>query len=361
MTVLLDHLRVLVAGDTRNPPREIDGDHRIFDYLSSQLDGFEVERVDAGDGCVTLLAVRGQPKTLVNVHLDTVPANSQWQRDPFTLQVEGGRAYGLGACDIKGGAAALLTAAQQTTGPAALLFTTDEEYGHSVCVHDFLASGRPLLDDIELVVVSEPTRCQAVLAHRGFVRGEAKLIGVPGHSAEPRALEDNANHRLARWLTAAVEGAKAREDEGALGLLGLRFNCGVVEGGQADNVIADTARGVFSLRPPPGVDPGVAARELGSLAGAEATVLFEGPALPAADADHRAAEAEARARALGLDVAPPVDFWTEAALFSEAGFVTFVCGPGNIEQAHVADEWVALEELEAARAFFARLFTEEAP
>ena len=41
-------------------------------------------------------------------------------------------------------------------------------------------------------------------------------------------------------------------------------------------------------------------------------------------------------------------FWTEASLFSEAGLDAIVCGPGHIEQAHTIDEWVALDQLEAA-------------
>ncbi|HEX8778320.1 MAG TPA: M20/M25/M40 family metallo-hydrolase, partial [Rhodanobacter sp.] len=38
--------------------------------------------------------------------------------------------------------------------------------------------------------------------------------------------------------------------------------------------------------------------------------------------------------------------WTEAALFSAAGYTAFVYGPGDIAQAHTADEWVALDQLQ---------------
>ena len=54
------------------------------------------------------------------------------------------------------------------------------------------------------------------------------------------------------------------------------------------------------------------------------------------------------ARANGLDVVESVDFWTEAALFSAAGLPALVLGPGHIEQAHVTDEWVSLDQLERA-------------
>ena len=49
---------------------------------------------------------------------------------------------------------------------------------------------------------------------------------------------------------------------------------------------------------------------------------------------------------LRLPVGNAVDFWTEASLFSQAGLTAFVYGPGDIAQAHTADEWVALAQLQ---------------
>ena len=67
------------------------------------------------------------------------------------------------------------------------------------------------------------------------------------------------------------------------------------------------------------------------------------------------ARSEALAARLGLEVGAPVDFWTEAALFSEAGWDALVFGPGCIEQAHTADEWVWVDELERARSDYERI------
>jgi acetylornithine deacetylase len=86
---------------------------------------------------------------------------------------------------------------------------------------------------------------------------------------------------------------------------------------------------------------------------------FRGDSLPAGDT----ATAEARrlaARDIADDLAIPVgnavDFWTEAALFSAAGFISFVYGPGNIAQAHTADEWVSLQQLQHYAATVQRIF-----
>ena len=133
----LDHLRALVAFDTRNPPRAIDTGG-IFEYLRAQLPGFEVTVTDFGAGAVALHAVRGEPKYLFNVHLDTVPESPAWTADPHVLRVTADRAIGLGACDIKGAAAALLAVAHASSGPLALLFTTDEEANDARCVAGFL-------------------------------------------------------------------------------------------------------------------------------------------------------------------------------------------------------------------------------
>ena len=105
----LRHLEALVSFDTRNPPRAI-GTGGIFDYIRAQLPDFKVEVTDHGAGAVSLLAVRGQPKRVFNVHLDTVPSSPAWTADPLQLRVTGDRAIGLGACDIKGAAAALIAA-----------------------------------------------------------------------------------------------------------------------------------------------------------------------------------------------------------------------------------------------------------
>ena len=62
--------------------------------------------------------------------------------------------------------------------------------------------------------------------------------------------------------------------------------------------------------------------------------------------EERRLQARDLADALQLPIGNAVDFWTEASLFSAAGLVAFVYGPGDIAQAHTADEWVALDQLQ---------------
>ena len=175
---VLRHLEALVGFDTRNPPREI-GTGGIFDYLRAQLPGFAVRVTDHGAGAVSMLAVRGNPKRVFNVHLDTVPSSPAWSADPHVLRIEGDRAIGLGACDIKGAAACLITAAEQTQGDAAFLFTTDEEANDPRCIAAFLAG----MHGFEEAIVAEPTQGEAVLAHRGISSVLMRFQGQAGHAS----------------------------------------------------------------------------------------------------------------------------------------------------------------------------------
>jgi acetylornithine deacetylase len=263
-SAILRHLEALVACDTQNPPRRIDGNSHIFSYCESVLPpGFETRIWDHGDGHVSWLAVRGRPRVLFNVHLDTVPAGEGWTSDPHALLVKEARAYGRGACDIKGAAAVLLSLAEQGAEHLALLFTSDEEGAGGCCVARFVEAGEA--DRFRQVIVAEPTACRAVLGHRGFLSVKARFSGTPGHSSEPRALRDNANHQMARWAAQAlrlVESHRASPTDP-----GSCFNIGLVDGGTKSNVIAGSAFVHWSARLQPGQSPRSPGRMGGALPG----------------------------------------------------------------------------------------------
>jgi len=345
----LDHLRVLVGYDTRNPPRAI-GREGLFDYLRAQLHGFDCSLTDHGAGAISLLATRGKPRLLFNVHLDTVPDSPHWSANPFELRVRDGHAIGLGACDIKGAAAALLAVAEADGGDLALLFTTDEEGREPRCVAAFLQAQRGRA--FEAVIVAEPTRCEAVLAHRGIHTAEVRFAGRAGHASGERNETDSAVHQAVRWSGAALDFAQSQSHQRFGGLTGLRFNIGRIEGGIKPNVTAPQAELRFAMRPLPSMSPRDILEELRTLTDpppAHFAQTFSGPPLPAGgieNAETRRLAVRDLADELGLTIGNAVDFWTEASLFSQAGCITFVYGPGDIAQAHSADEWVALDQLQ---------------
>ena len=390
----LEHLRALVGFDTRNPPRAI-GTDGIFDYLRAQLPGFEVTVTDHGAGAVSLHAVRGRPKLLFNVHLDTVPDSPAWTASPHELRVTADRAIGLGACDIKGAAAALIAVANASEGDMALLFTTDEEANDPRCIAAFLRAFPPLpagtrggamdgagfeergegrgegADEAkrggepgpspqplsrrergyEAVIVAEPTRGEAVLAHRGIQSVLMRFAGHAGHASGEQKPSDSALHQAVRWGDAALDFVAAQAHERFGGLTGLRFNIGRIEGGIKANMIAPSAELRFGMRPLPTMHPDGLLERFRTLVEpvpAEFAETFRGPSLPAGDtatAEARRLAARDLADELEIPVGNAVDFWTEASLFSAAGYTAFVYGPGDIAQAHTADEWVALDQL----------------
>jgi len=355
---ILAHLEPLVACDSQNPPRLIRRDSSMFIHAAHVLRGagFEVDLSDYGDGHVNLFARRGRPSVLFNCHLDTVPVGEGWTRPALALTVESDRAYGRGVCDIKGAAAVLLAVAESTRSPMAILFSSDEEGAGSCCIRRFLealshqdpdlSSEQSTNQSFDQVVVCEPTLCQAVLAHRGFLSVKGHFSGVMGHSSEFRALHDSANHRVARWIAAALAHCEHEADHGRE----TCFNLGLMSGGTKSNVIAGDARIHYSARLGPGQSNDALFDTLKGLAyapqWAQWEIPFAGPPLPASGRDDVAARAFCERHKLTIGAA--VGFWTEASLFSDAGLPALVLGPGDIAQAHAIDEWVSLSQLSAA-------------
>ena len=246
---LLSTLAGLVGCDTQNPPRRIAGDSEIFHLCRSMVgDGFGIRTWDHGDGHVSWYAVKGRPKVLFNVHLDTVPHGEGWASDPLELSQRDGRVYGRGACDIKGAAAILLNLAQQGARNLALLFTTDEEGAGGCCVERFIQAGEA--QPYSQVIVAEPTGCRPVLQHRGYLSVKTWFHGVPGHSSEARTLTDSANHQMVGWASGALAVAgslkTSEQDPGSC------FNIGIIDGGSKSNVIAGKAFVHWSARLRPG-------------------------------------------------------------------------------------------------------------
>ena len=363
MDELLRHLEALVSFDTRNPPRLI-GTGGIFDYLRAQLPGFRIEVSDHGAGAVSLFAVRGNPRRVFNVHLDTVPSSDAWTADPHVLRVTGDRAIGLGACDIKGAAAGLIAAANVTQGDAAFLFSSDEEANDPRCIAAFLGSDHGFSE----AIIAEPTRCDAVLAHRGISSVLLRFRGEAGHASGANALRANALHQAMRWGNNALALVESEAQSRFGGLTGLRFNIGKVEGGIKANVIAPSAEVRFGFRPLPSHDIDALHARFGNCTGPGTLERYEetfrGPSLPAGDiasAEERRLAARDLADGLRLPIGNAVDFWTEASLFSQAGLTAFVYGPGDIAQAHTADEWVALDQLQRYADSITRLLSNNMP
>ncbi len=312
-----------------------------------------------GDGTGAYVYARfGAPSVLLNAHIDTVPINRGWTRDPFSGQIENGQLYGLGAADTKGAAAAALCALErEKPDHLAILFSGDEEHGAS-CMRAFLAS--PRAAGIERALVSEPTSRRAVIRHRGVAAARAEVTATGGHSSRVDTMA-KPMVALARLACELDQVGRRWLDRGPPGMTGLCMNIAGFEGGVAFNVVPDRAAMTFSYRPPPACDREELDRDLTEAVARAA--LEEGPAVRIDRIMDRGAfgtaDPDGFRALLGdplIDDAGALDFWTEAAVLAEVGIDAIVIGPGDVAQAHAADEHVPVADLEWATDLYAELF-----
>lgn len=355
-------LAELVAFDTRNPG----GDERpLAEKLARDLSGLGASSVEvfSVDGHFSTFARFGSesPKLLLNAHIDTVPTNAGFTSDPFVLVRADRRLYGLGSADTKGAIAAILEAlalrkdAGRPPKDLAVLFSGDEELS-GASIRQFLSSHRTR--GLARAIVCEPTGCRVGTRHRGVYAARVTAGSSGGHSSLADRIP-NPLAALARAATALDELGARNRRLGPPGLEGICMNVATLEGGVAFNIIPAIAALTFSIRPAPGVavDPLVAEAEACVKVAAKPlavdwTVVATNPAL----ATRSLTSFEPL---LGTLVRDPIDlpFGTEAGQFVESGIDAVVLGPGHIEQAHKADEFVALDELVQAVRIFEQVIT----
>jgi acetylornithine deacetylase len=186
---------------------------RMSDYLEGWFRelGVAWERRPVSPGRANLLARYEAPGSrttlLFDAHQDTVPTDGM-TIPPFEPHIEGGRLYGRGSCDVKGGMTAMLLAfarlvRERPVGSASVIMacTVDEEFTHTGSTQ---LAATPLGAD--LAIVAEPTKLDLVNYHKGAVRWKVHVKGVACHSSTPH-LGVNAIYRMARVLSALSEHA----------------------------------------------------------------------------------------------------------------------------------------------------------
>lgn len=131
--------------------------------------------------------IEGKPCLLLNSHHDTVKPNEAYTRDPFDAQMEEGRLYGLGSNDAGGCLVSLLAAFayfydQEGLSHNVILVASAEEESSGP---NGLNSMLPILPEISVAIVGEPTRMELAIAEKGLVVFDATIDGTPSHAAHP--------------------------------------------------------------------------------------------------------------------------------------------------------------------------------
>jgi acetylornithine deacetylase len=369
-------LSTLVAFDTTSRHSNLELIEWVANYLSNL--GVLARLIHSPDGGkANLFATIGpvdRGGICLHGHTDVVPVDGQpWLSDPFRLTERAGLWFGRGTSDMKAWLACSLAAAPEYQAavlktPIHLALSYDEEVG-CLGAPGLIACFGEEVPKPHVAIVGEPSLMAPITAHKGLIALDTTITGLDAHSS--------LLHLGVSALSAAAEMAVELHDiarewmdrPGPRGMVpsGPTVSVGQLRAGVARNVIAREARLLWEIRFRAGDSPEqlleqALTRIQGRLRQSfrdrfdELTVeTREVARIPAFDAGV-GGTAERLARRLGAaGDAQAVPYGAEAGQYAAAGVATVICGPGSIEQAHQANEFIAASQIAACDGFLSRL------
>lgn len=372
-------LAKLISFDTTSRLSNLELIHFVRDFLAQRGVNSNVV-ADRSHTKATLFASIGpaeRPGFLLAGHTDVVPVDGQkWTSDPFLLSRRDGRLYGRGSADMKGFIASVLASVPlfirlPLNTPIHLAFTCDEELG-CIGLRELLEDSLCLPVSARMGIVGEPTSMRVVGEHKGKVAMRVQVRGQEGHSSNPAAGVNAVEY--AAELIAFIHGLN--EEKKSLGPFDVQYevphttlHVGSVHGGTALNIVPAECTFEFEIRylPEDTAQPilerirGFAADELepamkkvNPSCGIAFHEKFSYPGLCLSPD----AEVVTFVKSLLDSNAAPgkIAFGTEAGLYQQlCGIPMAVCGPGDIGNAHQADEYVEVRQLAACDLLLGRL------
>lgn len=372
----LDWLDKLIAFDTTSRFSNLS----LIEYLANAFNDFKINPILIHDSkepkanlLATLPGATGELKggVVLSGHTDVVPVDGQhWDSDPFKATIKDGRVYGRGACDMKGFIAVVMALvpklkAMNLAFPIHFAFSYDEEIGCLGAPH--------LIDKIlelnyqpDACIVGEPTSMQPVIGHKGKQSYRCQIHGVAAHSSLTDQGSNAIEHAATmisylRGIATDFKNKGYKDDSYDVPYTTLTTN--LIKGGNSYNTIPSLCEFIFEFRNLAVDNPDTLDQQIVS--------FVERKLRPTVKEEHLAANVilDTIAKAPGLDTNPSepivraaqsichsnkllkVAYATEAGLFQQAHIPSLVCGPGSIEQAHCANEYVAIEQLEQCEQF----------
>ena len=361
MSQVVKLLRDLIALPSVNnaflPPGDPHaGEELVADYLKNRARkaGLEIETQATNSGRDNLI-VRLKPlgqathRIILAPHMDTVGGDLD---KIFRPTKKGERLHGRGACDTKGSVAVMFHAMEHLAKrhrPAnteiVFIGFVDEE-----CNQTGSRAFSKLKLKANLALVGEPTRCRVVTAHKGNLWLRLSTRGKAAHGARPE-LGRNAVHTMAKCIDAI-------ETEYAQNLRKRRhpvlgpptINTGIVRGGSQPNIVPDVCEADLDRRTLPGESFTTIRREIGEVLkkrGLKARLTnVKGYTCPAMETDPTLPMVQQLMRTVRQTKPLGVDYYCDAANIATTGVPAIVWGPGDIAQAHTADEWISIRQLE---------------
>ena len=297
-------------------------------------------------------------------HTDVVPVSKNWLTDPFVATITNDKVFGRGTCDMKGFIACSLAYApifanSNLDRDMHFSFTFDEE---TAC------QGAPLLiSELKkknitsgICIVGEPTNMKIIDTHKGCYEYTTYFEGLAGHGSKPDKGVSAVEYAV-RYINKLMELReiliKKVQKNSVFDPPYTTIGIGGISGGIARNVIADKCRVDWEMRP--------VIKEDGEFVNSEMDQFVNKELLPEMKkvfpkssikkeiigeiiGFNRVEKSEACefiSNLTGDNSREVVSFGTEAGLFQEIGISTVVCGPGSIEQAHIVDEFITLDQI----------------
>jgi acetylornithine deacetylase len=377
----LEILAQLIGFDTTSHRSNLDLISFVEDYFNRH--GVRSQRIESDDGEKSNLLASIGPDIaggiVLSGHTDVVPvAGQEWSSDPFLLDtriVDGAQHhFGRGTADMKGFIASVLAkvpdlVAADLKTPIHIALSYDEEVGCKG-VGRMIARLGDAVPMPAIAIVGEPTSMQIVTGHKGIRGFETTFQGVAAHSSAPH-LGANAIGCAAAFITflkgiADEQETQANPDSG-FEPPWTTFNVGVIKGGEAKNIIAERCTIAWEFRPLPETDADAIEARVNAYIEDELRPAFrqEQPraditmktlsAVPPMHPDPDSPAERLSRHLTGANTTHMVAYTAEASQFQEHGIPTVLLGPGDIAQAHQADEWIAQSELDACAVFLDRL------
>ncbi len=354
----------------------------MVDYLDKWFNDLNIPTriYPTGDGRANFFAdygaVDGPGRFMFNGHQDIKPVEGMTV-DPYAGEIRGGKMYGRGTCDMKGGIAgvlcaykALVRAGMKPKGGITFFSDIEEEYG---AFAGFLwAKEQGLYDGFEGLISCEPTELEVQIGNRGAFVTTFETRGRSAHSGLA-PLGVNAIHNMVRFITEFQKLPYLQEENPYFGKCTLNFER--ISGGLYLSAVPDLCSASLDSRLIPETPPEVVQRQVDELMerlnreeginiretdppeGWRVKNTKDGAAFIPADHEFTQRVCDSFKRALGRNAViggcPAV---TIAFVLIKMGIPAIICGPGSIAQAHTADEYVEISQLpEAARIYTAMM------
>ena len=361
-------LKDLISFDTTSYKSNLD----LITYITKYLDSYNIKSNlihDSTGKKANLYATIGSNKNdgiMLSGHTDVVPAYTRnWTSDPFSLTEKNNKLYGRGTADMKSFIALVLSRVPKIVNANLsksihLAFSYDEEVG-CIGVHRLIDMLKKDTFKPTFCIVGEPTNMEVVIGHKGKCGHEVKINGLACHSGQA-PLGVNAINYAAKLISYI---SNIADDKSKIGPFDYEYeipyttlHTGVISGGAAINIVPDSCTFEFEIRHIAEENPKELIQEIKTYSkeflvpemhkiSKKTGINFEEKvSYPGLSIDKNSELVKLIKELLNEDKHKKVIFGTEGGLFQEKlNIPSVVCGPGNIDQAHKANEYISIEQI----------------